>query len=145
MHVVIHRVDTVKVAVQALVDAPDVAKEFLPPGFPQNRGTLLGGEHDVIQDLRVGVGHGECDGWGGDLCHRYAVPPFWQRWVAGPPWVGTHGYRYASTTRFRAMRPEGWPYRVGGYPMRIWTTKTPGGKKKPCPTPLILPKLNGMM
>ena len=35
-------------------------------------------------------------GVGGDLCHRYAVLPFWLRWLVGLPWVGTHIYRCVS-------------------------------------------------
>jgi|GEM_PF-3790918 len=62
---------------------------------------FLVGEHDMIQDLRADVGHGGGDGCGGDLCNRYAVPPFWQRWVVAEPWVCTHGYRCASATRLQ--------------------------------------------
>jgi len=49
-----------------------------------------------------GVRMRECGGWSGGLCHRYAVR-LDSRGVDGAiPWVGTHGYRCASATRFRA-------------------------------------------
>lgn len=44
---------------------------------------------------------GECDGWSGGLCHRYAVRLDSTDVGGAIPWVGTHGYRYASATRFR--------------------------------------------
>lgn len=44
---------------------------------------------------------GECDGWSGGLCHRYAVRLDSTDVGGAIPWVGTLGYRYDSATRFR--------------------------------------------
>jgi len=51
--VVLHTIDTVKVAVAVLDDAPNVAEGVFAAVRPEGRLTVLCGEDDVIANLRV--------------------------------------------------------------------------------------------
>ena len=54
MKVILHTVNTVKMATAVLDDAPDVAEEVVSALRLKNRCAVFGGEHDVIGEGGVG-------------------------------------------------------------------------------------------